>query len=81
MYVPVCTVVCIHACMHCVLVRAYVCVRVCVCVRVRMCVHARIGVCVFVYACGYVCVRAHVKGMKAPFSLVLLPQEDQKLIN
>jgi len=56
--VRVYTVVYIHVCVRCVLVR--------VCLCARTCVHAR--TCVF--ACGYVCVRAHVKGLKAPFLLV-----------
>ena len=55
MYVRVCTVVCIHACMHCVLVRARVCVCVCVCVHARTCVHARRCVCMCV------CMRGRVR--------------------
>jgi hypothetical protein len=56
----------------------YVCVRVCVCVRcVRTCVHALctcarvcVRVRVHVRARMFVCMHAHVKGLKVPFLLV-----------
>jgi hypothetical protein len=70
--------VCAHTCVcarartcSCVVhVRAcvYGCVRVCVrCVLVRVCVHAYVCVRSCVRAGAYVCVHAHVKGLKTSF--------------
>ena len=61
-----------HVCMR-ALTCVFVCVRarMCVCVRARTSVRACITyLCVCVCACGYVCVHAHVKGLKTPFLLV-----------
>jgi len=50
------TVVYVHVCVRCIIVRVHVC--------------ARVRVCAYVRACGYVCVHVHVKGLKTPFLLV-----------
>ena len=71
--VRVYTVMYVCVSVRCVLVHmccVYVCARACTCVRVRV----RVCVC----ARAYVCMHAHVKGLKTPFLLVSFsPREGQ----
>jgi hypothetical protein len=67
-YVRACVCVCIRLCAYVCACVMYLCVYVCVCPYV----------CAYVCACRYVCVHAHVKGLKTPFLLVsFLPPQDR----